>query len=103
MTIETILTNQRNRAETMGTRDTKRLKKAIQEVVRTQLRENDPPETKKTLERLMREGFTEQEALKLIGYVAATEVFAVIKEGRPYNEKNYLAALQALPKMPWDT
>ena len=87
----------------MGTGDTKRLKKAILEVVRTQLRDNDPPETKKTLERLVREGFTEQEALKLIGYVVAGEVFSVIKEGRPYNEKNYLAALQALPKMPWDT
>jgi uncharacterized protein with ATP-grasp and redox domains len=87
----------------MGTSDIRRLKKAILEVVRAQLRENDPPETKQTLERLLREGFTEEEALKLIGYVAAAEVFAVIKEERPYNEKKYLAALQALPKMPWDT
>jgi len=87
----------------MSTRDTKQLKKAILEVIRTQLRENDPPETKKTLERLLREGFTEEKALKLIGYVAASEVFAVIKEGRPYDEEKYLAALQALPKMPWDT
>lgn len=87
----------------MSTNDTTRLKKAILEVVQTQLRDNDPPETRKTLERLMNEGFTEQEAMKLIGYVAANEVFAVIKEGRPYNEKKYLAALQALPKEPWDT
>ncbi len=87
----------------MSTSDTSRLKEAILEVVRTQLRKNDPPETKQTLERLRGEGFSEKEALKLIGYAAATEVFAVMKEGRPYNEKKYLAALQALPKRPWDT
>jgi len=78
-----------------------RLKRAILEVVKTQLRESDPPETRQTLERLRRQGFSEQEALKLIGYVAAGEVFTVLKEGRPYDKQKYLADLQALPTLPW--
>jgi hypothetical protein len=78
-----------------------RLRQAIIEVVNAQLKENDPPETKQTLERLRRQGFTEQEALKLIGYVVASEVFAVLKEGRPYDAQKFLAALQALPTLPW--
>ena len=85
----------------MAEQPDQRLKRAILEVVKTQLRENDPPETKQTLERLLQQGFTEQEALKLIGYVAAGEVFAVLKEGRPYDKQKYLAALQALPTLPW--
>ena len=51
----------------MAEQPDQRLKRAIIEVVRAQLRENDPPETKQTLERLLQQGFTEQEALKLIG------------------------------------
>ena len=103
MTLEIIRILRQKRTEIMSANDTTRLKKAILEVVRTQLRENDPPETQQTLDRLLGEGFTEEEALKLIGYAAATEVFAVMKEERPYNEEKYLAALLALPKMPWDT
>ena len=86
----------------MGNHPNQRLKRAILEVVNTQLRENDPPETRQTLERLLHQGFTEQEALKLIGYVVAHEVFAVLKEGRPHDARKYLAALQALPTLPWD-
>ena len=78
-----------------------RLKQAILEVVNNQLRKNDPPETKQTLERLLGQGFSEQEALKLIGYVVASEVFAVLKAERPYDKEKYVAALQALPALPW--
>jgi len=79
-----------------------RLKRAILEVVRNQIRENDPPETKKTLDRLVGEGFSKDEAMKLIGYVVASEVFDVLRKGRRYDKKKYLAALAALPKLPWE-
>ena len=49
------------------------------------------------------QGRVKWDTTALIGYAAATEVFAVMKEGRPYNEEKYLAALRALPKKPWDT
>ena len=82
--------------------DNQRLKKAILEVIGAQIKNDDPPETKKTMIRLKENGYSEEEAIKLIGYVVASEVFAVFKEDRRYDENNYIAALQALPKLPWD-
>ena len=79
-----------------------RLRQAILEVINNQIKENDPPETKKAYERLMKEGFSEQETLKLIGYVVASEVFTVLKENRRYDHEKYISALNSLPKLPWD-
>ncbi len=79
-----------------------RLRSAILEVINTQIRLNDPPATKKTLLRLRRQGFSEEEALRLMGYVVASEVFSVLKENRQYNEEKYIAALNDLPKLPWE-
>ncbi len=82
--------------------ENEKLKKVILEVIDTQVRTNEPPETAQTLARLQDRGLSQEEALKLIGYVVATEVFAVLKEGRQYDEEKYIRALQALPKLPWD-
>ena len=79
-----------------------RLREAILEVIKSQIKENDPQETKQTLDRLLREGFPEEEALKLIGYVVASEVFTVLKENRNYDHAKYISALNALPKLPWE-
>lgn len=79
-----------------------RLRGAILEVINSQIKGNDPPETKQTLDRLLGEGFPEEEALKLIGYVVASEVFTVLKENRNYDHAKYIAALKALPKLPWE-
>ena len=43
-----------------------RLQKAILEVVENQIRENDPPETKKTLDRLLKKGYSKDDAMKSI-------------------------------------
>ena len=82
--------------------ENERLQKAILEVINTQIRDNDPPETKQTYERLQREGFSERDARKLIGYVVASEVFAVLKENRRYDREKYIAALKMLPRPPWE-
>jgi hypothetical protein len=79
-----------------------RLRKAILEVINNQIRDNDPPETKQTLDRLQKEGLPKEEALKHIGYVVASEVFTVLKENRNYDHGKYIAALNALPKLPWE-
>jgi hypothetical protein len=79
-----------------------RLQQSILAVVDRQIQDNDPPATKETYERLRNQGFADREARKLIGYVVATEVFAVMKEGRRYDEKKYLAALRNLPTLPWE-
>ena len=87
----------------MKASDSHRLRHAILEVINTQIRDNDPPETKQSLIRLQEQGFSEEEALKLIGYVVASEVFSVLKEKRIYDKEKYISALNALPKLPWET
>jgi len=79
-----------------------RLRAAILEVINNQIRDNEPPETKKTLIRLQGQGFSDEEALKLIGYVVASEVFSVLQENRHYDKGRYISALNALPKLPWE-
>jgi peroxiredoxin family protein len=75
---------------------------AIFEIIENQIEADTPPETRQTLERLIDEGHTEEEAMKLIGCVVAAEIFAVMKEGRTYNETAFVKALLALPKLPWE-
>jgi len=70
---------------------------AILDVVDTQLRENTPPETRQTFERLLRAGYAPEDARRLIGNVVAQEIYHVLQRGEGYNEQRYLAALHGLP------
>ena len=78
------------------------LQAALYEVVDNQIKELNPPQTKQTYERLVAEGNSPQEAKRLIGCVVVSEIFDVLKKSQPYNEARYVAALNRLPKMPWD-
>ena len=84
----------------MKDKDLKKLQAAILEVIRIQLRDDQPPETRITLERLISEGFSEQEAMGLIGHVVALEIIGLIQDCRQYNEVKYVKALSALPELP---
>jgi hypothetical protein len=64
-------------------------------VVENQLRDNNPPETRQTLERLMASWIDKHEALRLIACVVATEIFGVLKEQRPYDRESYVERLTA--------
>ncbi len=76
------------------------MKKHIIEIVNNQLRDNDPPETKETLLRLISAGITEKEAMELLGSVVCYEIFHVLKSKKPFNEKRYVEALKNLPSLP---
>ncbi len=76
------------------------LRGQILEVVENQLRDNEPPETRATLTRLMAEGHSEYEAKKLIGCVVVAEMFEVLRQGRVYDRDRYVAALADLPEIP---
>jgi hypothetical protein len=84
----------------MENTENERLRAAILEVTNNQIRDNNPPETKQALIRLQEQGLSEEEALKLIGYVVASEVFNVLKENRQYDKEKYITALNNLPKLP---
>ena len=72
------------------------LKAAILEVVENQLRENNPPETRETFERLLAAGYSRQEAIERIGSAVVGEIWAVLKENKPYDAVRYRAALEKI-------
>ena len=67
------------------------------EVVDNQIRENDPPETKTTLQRLIKEGYSENDAKKLIAGVVVKVIDGMLKEKETYNQEQYIKALKSLP------
>lgn len=72
-------------------------------IIENQIAAGIPPETKQTLECLTAEGHSKEEAMRLIGCVVASEIFAVLKEGRMFDEASYVGALLALPVLPWES
>ena len=82
--------------------DQERRRKIILKVVENQIRDNDPPETRKTLKRLIKEGFSREEAVELIGTVVVHEIYNVLKQNETFDRKRFVAALSQLPKLPYD-
>jgi hypothetical protein len=78
----------------------KRLNKAVLDVVENQIRQLNPPATKETFDRLIREGHDQDEARRLIGCVVASEIFDILKNMEAYDETRYVAALRKLPELP---
>ena len=76
------------------------LRAAIMEVVDNQLEGIDPPETAQTLERLIAEGHSEEEAKNLIACVVSAEIFDIMKTNQPFNHAKFTAALHKLPELP---
>jgi len=87
------------RAMAAGNRE--RARAAILEVIENQIRGNDPPETRQTLDRLVSSGISRAEAKRLIACVLATELFDVMKSEKPYDNARYVGNLQRLPVLPW--
>jgi hypothetical protein len=77
-----------------------RLRQSILEVVDSQIRELNPPATKETFDRLIREGHDPDEARRLIGNVVASEIFDVLTNMEPYDEDRFVRALHRLPDLP---
>ena len=78
------------------------LREQIFEIIKNQLRDNDPPETKITYDRLIKNGFDDFQTRQMIGQCLAVELFDVMKFGKPYNNERYIKNLLALPKEPFD-
>ena len=77
-----------------------RLKAAFLEVVDNQLQANDPPETKQTLDRLIAQGISPEDAKIYIAQAVCVEVFNAMKHNKPSDQARYLRNLQRLPKEP---
>jgi hypothetical protein len=79
-----------------------KLREQIFEIINHQLRNNDPPETKITFDRLKKLGYDDFVTRQLIGQCLAVELFGVLKYGKPLNNERYVKHLMALPKEPFD-
>lgn len=77
-----------------------RLRAAFLEVVANQLKDNDPPETRQTLERLKKEGMSEKDARICIAQVVAVEVYEIMKHKQSFNRERFVRNLNALPEEP---
>lgn len=72
------------------------LKSAILEVVDNQLNENNPPETRQTLDRLVGLGYSETKAKEMIGAVVTEEIYYVMKDNEPFNIERFVTGLNKL-------
>ncbi len=77
-----------------------RLRDAFLEVVDNQLDANEPPEARQTLDRLIAQGISEENAKKYIAQAVCLEVFDVLKHNRPSDQDRYVRNLLRLPEEP---
>jgi hypothetical protein len=75
------------------------LRATTMEVLDNQLRENNPPETKETYERLLAEGHSVEQASELIASVILAEINEVLKQKQPFNQERFITALKKLPRL----
>jgi hypothetical protein len=73
---------------------------AFMEVVDNQIANNDPPETRETLDRLISEGISEEDARLYIGQAICIEVWDIMKNKREFNLKRFVRNLKNLPEEP---
>lgn len=77
-----------------------RAKAAFLEAVSNQLRANDPPEAKQTLDRLVSEGFSVEDAKIYIAQALCVEIWDTLHNEKPYNRERYIRNLERLPEEP---
>jgi len=77
-------------------------REAIFEAVENQIRDNNPPITKETFDRLIAEGYSKNEAMKLIGFSLANEISEIMNNNQLFNEERYSQNLRNLPDLPWE-
>lgn len=82
--------------------DKKAIRAAIDDIIDNQLRAEDPPETKQTLERLLREGWNIKDARALIAQCAVVEIFDIMKHHTTFDLDRFVRNLHNLPKKPFE-
>ena len=67
------------------------------EAVENQLRDNNPPETRQTFERLRGLNISERDAKLLIASAIAVETYEIMKTNTPFDQDRFLRNLSMLP------
>jgi hypothetical protein len=79
-----------------------KIREQIFEIIKNQLKDNDPPETKATYDRLRKKGFDDFQTRQMIGQCIAVELFEIFKFSKPFNNERYIKNLIELPQEPFD-
>jgi vacuolar-type H+-ATPase catalytic subunit A/Vma1 len=74
---------------------------AVLEEINNQIENNDPPETKQTYHRLMKEIKNHDEVMEYIRVVMMSEILDILKSKTPFNRKRYIERLNRLPDVSW--
>ena len=72
------------------------VKRALLEVVESQLQSNEPPETRQALDRLLAAGYSRQRAVEFIATALVEEIWQVLHEKKLYDAQRYKALLEKL-------
>lgn len=78
------------------------LHRTVMEILDSQIRDNEPPETRQTYERLLAEGLAEPEVRRLLGVALVTEIFHMMKNREVFNRQRFVGYLNRLPQEPSD-
>ncbi|WP_282432451.1 DUF1841 family protein [Pelotomaculum sp. FP] len=62
----------------------------LEAVVEKQLQDKNPPETKETVERLVKEGFSGHAARAALASLLIPYIFKALKEKEPFNEESFV-------------
>ncbi len=86
----------------MSPNDPSKAGEAIIEAVENQLRVNNPPKVRETLDRLLNLGIDREEALKHISCALSVEIFGALQKSEKFDPERYDRNLEKLPEMPWE-
>ena len=82
------------------TEDGQMLGVIVVEVIENQLQDNHPPEVAQTLARLIEDGETHENAMRMIGCCLVKEMWLISRLKEPFAQDRYVASLHALPTLP---
>jgi len=85
----------------MSSKDLNFAGEAVFEAINNQIRNNNPPETKQTYDRLMKKIKNHDEVMKYIGVVMMAGILGILKSRKPFNKKRYIGRLNKLPDISW--
>lgn len=76
------------------------VREQIFEIIKNQIKDNNPPETKKTYDKLINLGYNDFQTNQLIGQCIAIEIFDALKYEKPFDEIRFIKNLKTLPEEP---
>lgn len=76
------------------------LKELLMDVVDNQIRNDDPPETRQTFNRLISQGISEEDAKIYIGQAVCVEIWDIMRNRKEFSKERFVRNLKRLPEEP---